>query len=89
MDVFLRENPDIASKVRCSIEILESFDIDVSMYYNYTNIISPITIFQISDFSNFVNASNHSTGSTVSVIWNWRWLVAEIAAAVSEDENIS
>ena len=39
LDVFLRESPDIASKVPCSIEILESCDVDVSMYYNYTNII--------------------------------------------------
>ena len=61
------------------------------MYYNYTNIyyFSSITVFQISDFSNSVDTSNLSTGSsTLSVIWSWRWLVAEIAADVSEDENI-
>ena len=36
-----------------------------------------------------MDTSNLSTGSsTVSVIWSWRWLVAEIAVDVSEDENI-
>lgn len=36
-----------------------------------------------------MDTSNLSTGSsTVSVIWSWRWLVAETAADVSEDENI-
>ena len=43
-DVFLRESPDNASKVPFSIDILESCDVDVSMYYNYTNIISAVAL---------------------------------------------